>query len=94
MEYSGLIIGAWVFAVIVFARRLCIWGEYHFGKKFWIVFLVLGLAGLAIAAFARNLIVSVMAASAGFIFLWGIHETIEQEKRVEKGWFPKKQRNK
>ncbi len=94
MEYAGLIVGAWVFIIIVFARWLCIWGEYHFTKKFWIVFLIVGLAGLAVAAVVDNLILSVMAASAGFIFLWGIHETIEQEERVKKGWFPKKERKK
>ncbi len=87
---SGLLTGLFVFVVIVFARWLCIWGEYHFTKKFWIVFLVVGIAGLAVSLYFKNLTVSSAVSAFGFIFLWGIHETIEQEERVKKGWFRKK----
>ncbi len=94
LEYSGLIIGAWVFVIIMFARKLCIWGEYHFGTKFWIFFLVAGLLFLVVASVVENKIVSVMLSSAGFIFLWGIHETIEQTERVKKGWYPRNPKRK
>jgi vacuolar-type H+-ATPase subunit I/STV1 len=92
LQTSGVIIGAWVFVIIVIARKLCIWGEYHFTKKFWIFFLIAGLVSLILGLLTSDLILSVMFSSAGFIFLWGIHETIEQEERVKKGWFPKKER--
>ncbi|NPA44424.1 MAG: DUF4491 family protein, partial [Chlorobi bacterium] len=42
----------------------------------------------------ENLISSVILSVTGFVFLWGINETIEQEERVNKGWFPKKDKNK
>ncbi|NPA68268.1 MAG: DUF4491 family protein [Chlorobi bacterium] len=94
LNLSGLIIGAVVFAVIIFARRLCIWGEYHFTKKFWIFFFVTGLAATIASLFFKNILLSAGMSAFGFIFLWGIHETIEQEERVKKGWFKKKQNKK
>lgn len=90
---SGLIIGIFVFILIVFARWLCIWGEYHFTKKFWIVFLIFGTGGLIFSILNKNLLLSASLSAFGFIFLWGIHETIEQENRVKKGWFKKKGKN-
>ncbi len=89
LNISGLIVGAAVFLLIVFSRKLCIIGEYYFTKKFWVVFLVVGLTGTIVSFFVANLILSTIAGVTGFIFLWGIHETIEQEERVKKGWFPK-----
>ncbi len=90
IELSGFFVGLWVFVVIIFARRLCIWGEFNFTKKFWLVFFIFGFLGLISSLFIKNLVISTMLSVFGFIFLWGINETFEQEKRVEKGWFPKK----
>jgi len=90
LNTSGIIVGAAVFLLIVISRWLCILGEYHFGKKFWIAFLLIGLPGILASFFISNIILSTLAGVTGFIFLWGIHETIEQEERVNKGWFPKK----
>ncbi len=89
-EISGLTVGLCVFVIIMLARWLCIWGEYHFTKKFWIFFFVVGVIAVISALLVHNLLISTILSALGFIFLWGIHETIEQEKRVEKGWFPKK----
>lgn len=90
LNLSGVIVGIFVFVIIIFSRRLCIWGEYHFTKKFWIVFLFVGIAGLIVSLLFDNLILSSAMSAFGFIFIWGIHETIEQEERVKKGWFKKK----
>ncbi|NPA36950.1 MAG: DUF4491 family protein [Chlorobi bacterium] len=90
METSGIIAGAAVFIIIVIARRLCIWGEYHFTKKFWIFFLIVGVISVSASIFVSDLLLSAILSANGFIFLWGIHETIEQEERVKKGWFKKK----
>jgi hypothetical protein len=94
IELSGIIIGSWIFIIIIIARKLCIWGEYQFTKKFWIFFFTTGILSTIFSIFVKNTIFSIMLSSAGFIFLWGIHETIEQEQRVKKGWFPKKEKNK
>ncbi len=89
LNLSGIITGAAVFLLIVISRWLCVVGEYHFGKKFWIAFLIIGLAGSLASFLISDIILSTVAGVTGFIFLWGIHETIEQEERVNKGWFPK-----
>jgi hypothetical protein len=86
----GFVAGAYTFLIIMFARWLCIWGEFHFTKKFWLFFLITGIITVIASLFFEDLISSVILSLTGFIFLWGINETIEQEERVNKGWFPKK----
>ncbi len=90
INYSGVVVGGAVFAIIIIARWLCIWGECHFTKKFWVFFLAIGIIGIISSLFANNILCSAVLSATGFIFLWGIHETIEQEERVKKGWFKKK----
>ncbi len=92
IEPSGVIAGFAVFIIIIIARWLCIWGEYHFSKKFWIFFLIIGLFSVSASIFVDDMLISSILSANGFIFLWGIHETIEQEERVKKGWFKKKNR--
>ena len=94
LSYSGVIIGAATFVIIAIGRWACIVGEYYFSKKFWIAFLLIGIAGLAGSLFISNDILSVIAGITGFTFLWGIHEIIEQQERVKKGWFPENPKRK
>lgn len=92
MQYSGLLVGCALFATMFIARWMCIKGEYYFGKKFCIVFAILGFVGVAAALFIENIILSSILSIIGFVSLWGIHETIEQTRRVKKGWFPKRKK--
>jgi len=92
IEFSGVIAGFAVFIIIIIARWLCIWGEYHFSKKFWIFFMIIGLFSVSASIFVDDMLISSILSANGFVFLWGIHETIEQEERVKKGWFKKKNR--
>ncbi|MDR1984154.1 MAG: DUF4491 family protein [Prevotellaceae bacterium] len=92
VEFSGIIVGAALLIIISVLRWACIKGEYYFTKKFWIVFLITGIAGIAVSAVVENIIVSSIFSIFGFVSLWGIGETIMQEKRVKKGWFPKRQK--
>ncbi len=92
INFSGFVIGLFVFITIIFARWLCIWGEYHFTKKIWFLFLISGIAGIAVSVFSENKLFSACMSAFGFIFIWGIHEVIEQEERVKKGWFKKKEK--
>ena len=88
LNLSGLIVGAASFLIIVFGRWACIAGEYYFTKKLWYVFLLVGMASLATALFLDAVIPASVLSIFGLTMLWGIHEIIEQEERVEKGWFP------
>lgn len=63
--------------------------EYYFSAKVWPVFLVLGLACLAVSLWSGNDTVSDISGILGFILLWSIRELKQQEKRVAKGWFPR-----
>ncbi|MDR2125361.1 MAG: DUF4491 family protein [Prevotellaceae bacterium] len=92
-QFSGVITGASLFVIIYISQWACIKGEYYFTKKFWIVFLITGITGIAISLFAQNIIISSISSIFGFVSLWGIGETIQQEKRVKKGWFPKRKKN-
>ncbi|GEM_PF-138065 len=89
LNLSGIIIGAATFLIISKARYLTILAEYYFSKRFWIGFLIFGLAMLVIAAVLQPMELSAFFAIMGFTYLWGIGEIIEQEERVRKGWFPK-----
>lgn len=94
MNTDGLIVGAATFIIIALSRYACIKAEYYFTKKILIVFLLIGVAAVVSALLERNIILSSVLAIFGFSFLWGIGEVIEQEKRVEKGWFPKNPKRK
>lgn len=89
INFSGFIVGAATFTIIFISRYLCIKGEYYFTKRFWIIFLLIGILSIFGALLIKNMILSSVLSINGFTFLWGIGEIIEQEERVNKGWFPK-----
>ncbi len=88
MNIEGILIGIVTFIIIGVYHPIVIKGEYYFGKKIWPVFLVAGIAGILLSVAVNSLLLSSMAGVFGFSSLWAIHELIEQEKRVQKGWFP------
>ncbi|MDR3287483.1 MAG: DUF4491 family protein [Prevotellaceae bacterium] len=92
LQFSGIIVGFALFVIIYASQWICIKGEYYFTKKFWIVFLLIGIAGIAASLFIGDIVVSSIFSILGFVSLWGIGETIQQEERVKKGWFPKRQK--
>ena len=94
LNLTGLIIGASAFLIIAFARYITIKVEYYFTKKFWVVFLIIGISAIAASLIEDSFIFSSILSILAFNFLWGIGEIIEQEKRVDKGWFPKNPRRK
>ncbi|MCQ2960515.1 MAG: DUF4491 family protein [Bacteroidales bacterium] len=89
LNLSGFIVGLATFIAIAFGHWACIAGEYYFTKRFWVFFLISGLLFLVLALLSENMVLAASLCIAGFSMMWGIGEIIEQEKRVEKGWFPK-----
>jgi hypothetical protein len=89
MNVYGLILGLFTLFIIGIGHIIVVKAEYYFGKNVWPAFLIAGLACVLISLVVRNSIVSGMLGVASFTFLWSIHEIIEQEERVKKGWFPK-----
>ncbi len=88
MYLSGLLVGIVAFLLIGVFHVVVIKGEYHFGKRIWPIFAVIGTASVISSLFIENVTLSVLAAVFGITCLWTIKELFEQEGRVEKGWFP------
>ena len=90
MNLDCIIIGLASFIIIGIFHPIVIKGEYHFGTKIWPVFLISGLILLIFSVIIDNSLISILMGVTAFACFWSILELFEQEKRVEKGWFPKK----
>lgn len=89
---TGITIGLATFLIIGIFHPLVIKGEYYFGVKCWWLFLLLGVCGVAASLLLQNVIASALCGVLAFSSFWSIGELFQQRKRVEKGWFPKRNR--
>ncbi len=92
MNVIGIIIGIATFLIIGLFHPLVIKSEYYFGVKIWWIFAIVGIVGLVSSLFIDDVLFSTLAAVFGASSLWSVHELFEQKKRVEKGWFPKREK--
>jgi hypothetical protein len=88
MIFTGLIIGVAAFLIIGIFHPIIIKCEYFFTDRIWPVFLITGIAAVAVSCFVQQIIVSAILAIFGCTCLWSIIELKEQRERVRKGWFP------
>ena len=88
MHFIGIIIGVISFLSIGVFHPIVIKAEYYFSKSCWPVFLVAGFVLLGLSVLFENVILSSALAVIGMSSWWSILELFEQEKRVQKGWFP------
>ncbi len=88
MTLQGVWIGAIAFLIIGIFHPIVIKGEYYFGKRIWPLFAIAGVGCIALSLFLGHALLSAVAGITGFSCLWSIHEIMEQEERVKKGWFP------
>ncbi|MBS7527682.1 DUF4491 family protein [Fusibacter paucivorans] len=88
LTFNGLIIGLSAFLIIGIFHPIVIKTEYYFGKRVWPIFLVFGLVCILASLLVTINLLSTILGILGFSSLWSIHEIIEQEQRVLKGWFP------
>ena len=94
-ELNGLLIGFGAFLMIGRLSPHCREGRVlTFGKQIWPLFVLLGVAALAVSLFLRGTVPSALTAVFGVSCLWSILELFEQEERVKKGWFPKNPKKK
>lgn len=94
LYFTGIIIAVGTFLVIGVFHPIVVKTEYHFGTRPWWLFLIAGLCSIVGALFIENVIGSALLGVLGASLLWSIGELFEQRKRVEKGWFPKKEKKK
>ena len=92
MNFTGIIIGVATFLIIGLFHPLVIKGEYYFGTRCWWVFALMGVVSVAAALCVESVLVSTLLAVWGASSFWSIGELFEQRKRVEKGWFPKREK--
>jgi hypothetical protein len=88
MNFEGVLIGGAAFIIIGIFHPIVIKSEYHFSKRVWPVFLIVGLLCLGLSTQIQSTLGAAIAGIFGFASMWSIHELIEQEERVRKGWFP------
>ncbi len=91
MNFTGIIIGVAVFLLIGVFHPIVIKVEYHFGKRVWWVFAILGTIAVLGSIFIELDEISSIVGAFGITCFWTIKELFEQEERVKKGWYPKKQ---
>ena len=95
MEFDylhGLFIGICTFLIIGLFHPLVIKGEYYFGVRCWWVFALMGVVAVAASLMVEDVLWSTLLAVWGASSFWSIGELFEQRKRVEKGWFPKREK--
>lgn len=92
LNFEGIVLGAAALISIGIFHPIVIKAEYYFGKECWWAFALVGILCAAISLFVSGTILSAVAGVVGFSSFWGIHELFQQEKRVDKGWFPRNPR--
>ena len=92
MNFTGIIVGLATFFIIGIFHPIVIKAEYYLGARCWWIFLLAGILFGALSLLVNHLIFSTILGVTAFSCFWSIHELFEQEKRVQKGWFPKKDR--
>ena len=85
----GILIGLCSFLLIGLFHPIVIKAEYYFSKRIYPLFIIAGIVCLFIAFFTENQFLSSLLGVAGFSSFWSVKELFEQERRVQKGWFPK-----
>lgn len=85
---AGAVIGLATFLLIGVFHPLVIKGEYYLGRKCVWFFALGGAMALAASFLISDLTLSILSGVLAFSCFWSIHEVLQQEKRVEKGWFP------
>lgn len=88
MNFSGIIVGLATFLIIGIFHPIVIKAEYHFGKRCWWAFAIAGVVFGVLSLFIDSMNWATITGVTAFSCFWSIHELIEQEKRVERGWFP------
>jgi hypothetical protein len=89
MHLYGILLGLVAFIIMGVLHPVVVKAEYYFTKKIWIVFLILGIIFSVTSVLVENIFISYTFGFLAFSFFFSILEVIEQEKRVQKGIFPK-----
>ena len=92
MNLQGILTAGICFLCIGFFHPIVIKAEYYCSARCWPVFLLAGIGFLVLSVWVQQELLSILFGVIGCSCLWSILELKEQEKRVERGWFPKNPR--
>lgn len=92
MHFTGILIAICTFLIIGVFHPIVIKTEYYFGTKPWWIFLITGIMAVVAALFVGDIFLSSLLGVLGASLLWSIGELFEQRRRVEKRWFPKREK--
>lgn len=92
MHFTGILIAICTFLIIGVFHPIVIKTEYYFGTKPWWIFLITGIMAVVAALFVGDIFLSSLLGVLGASLLWSMGELFEQRRRVEKGWFPKREK--
>jgi hypothetical protein len=81
MNWNGIIVGAYTFALIGVLHRAVVATERKFGSKPWTLYMLAGLVCIAMSLFSAA-VVDAMLAVTGFSLLWSVRELFEQKERA------------
>ena len=90
IHLEGVLVGAASLLIIGVFHPIVIWCEYYFSARVWPFFLAVGGICLVAALFTTGYL-SIFLGLLGVACLCSIRELLEQEERVKKGWFPKRE---
>ena len=91
MNYFGITLGVCVYLGIAIWHFFVIKGEYYLGKRICTaLFAVTAVLCTGLSLFVSGPFLRAILAIFGFSSLWGIREVFQQERRVQRGWFPKR----
>lgn len=88
MNFEGIVVGLATFLIIGIFHPIVIKAEYHLGKGCWWIFALAGIGFASASLFIDSFMWSTICGVTAFSCFWSILELIQQERRVQKGWFP------
>ena len=90
MYFHNLFVAAATFAIIGIFHPIVIKTEYYIGTRAWPAFAAAGCIFL-VASVLTGGTAGILFAVTGCSWFWGIKELFDQKKRVDKGWFPRRE---
>ena len=84
MYFTGLLIAISTFLIIGIFHPVVIKFEYHFGTRYWWIFLLLGIAFIISAVFIHQILASALCGVTGASCLWSIGEIFEEKTGAER----------
>ncbi len=94
MNLNGIVSAVVCFICIGAFHPIVIKAEYYLSAKCWPLFLAAGVTALAVSLAVKGPYLSLVFGILGCSCFWSIKELFEQQKRVERGWYPENPKRK